>query len=136
MPFRLAWPLRPTMMWSCSKIPKGFEMSAISRVIAISAWEIKFNFMNSLYLSYIYLNYSMLIFLNKLYFLFFIGQKNIWILISGVFSLPLKKDLIFKLKNKFLKCLKTKLKIKNFKITFLSSKIFCFFILFIHIYCF
>ena len=37
MPFRLAWPFLPTMMWSCTEMPSGFAMSTIAFVIWMSA---------------------------------------------------------------------------------------------------
>ncbi len=37
IPFKLACPFLPTMMWSCTEIPSGVAMSMIARVMWISA---------------------------------------------------------------------------------------------------
>ena len=37
IPFRLAWPFLPTMMWSCTAMPSGLAISMIALVIWISA---------------------------------------------------------------------------------------------------
>src|SRR5580692_1972988 len=37
IPFRLACPFLPTMMWSCTEIPSGAAMSTIALVIWMSA---------------------------------------------------------------------------------------------------
>ena len=39
MPFRLAWPPLPTMMWSCTAMPSGRATSTIACVIWMSARE-------------------------------------------------------------------------------------------------
>ena len=36
---KLAWPLRPTMMWSCTVMPSGFAIPTISFVMTMSAAE-------------------------------------------------------------------------------------------------
>ncbi len=39
IPFRLAWPFLPTMMWSCTEMPSGLAMSMIALVIWMSAFD-------------------------------------------------------------------------------------------------
>lgn len=37
-PLKLAWPSRPTMMWSCTTMPIAFATAMILRVMVLSAW--------------------------------------------------------------------------------------------------